>query len=231
MDYHQYILNLKSGPIQYELAPDDYGHRGNLKMVNHDFPYSIRPTEFDFLKNLVIDYDLKNGYEVATAFGISTTALGLGFKETGGKLVSMDAYVEEGVNSFWTYHTHSPVLYPNSDGYKSAKYLIKHFGLQDNVFLEVGWSPNDTEKCIHKHISEPLDFVFIDGGHFPEQLIKDLESIRPLLAPEYIIVLHDNFPDMITSKVSQYIQQTFGALPTTVVYEPLGNNMSIIIKK
>ena len=79
MNYHQYILDLKSGPIQYELGPGDYGLCGNIKMTNHDFPLSISPTEFDILKNLIIDYDLKNGYEVATAFGISTTALGLGF--------------------------------------------------------------------------------------------------------------------------------------------------------
>ena len=52
MDYHQYILDLKSGPVQYELAPEDYGLYKNLKMVNHDFPYSIRPTQFSFLKNL-----------------------------------------------------------------------------------------------------------------------------------------------------------------------------------
>lgn len=231
MNYHQYFLDLKSGPVQYELAPGDYGLRKNLKMTNHDFPYSIRPTEFNFLKNLVIDYDLKNGYEVATAFGISTTALGLGFKETGGKLVSMDAYVEEGVNSYWSYQNQNPTLYYDTDGYKSAQYLIEHFGLKDNVFLEIGWSPNDTERSIRKHITEPLDFVFIDCGHFPEQLIKDLESIRPLLAPEYIIVLHDNFPNMMTPQVNHYIQQTFGTLPTIVVPEPLGNNMSVIIRK
>ena len=81
MNYHQYILDLKSGPIQYELGPGEYGLCRNLKMTNHDFPYSIRPTEFNFLKNLIIYYNLKNGYEIATEFGISTTELSLGFKE------------------------------------------------------------------------------------------------------------------------------------------------------
>jgi predicted O-methyltransferase YrrM len=231
MNYHQYILDLKSGPVQYELAPGDYGLRKNLKMTNHDFPYSIRPTEFNYLKNIVVDYNLKNGYEIATAFGVSTTALGLGFKQTGGKLVSMDAYVEEGVNSYWTYQNQNPTLYYDTDGYKSAQYLIEHFDLKDNVFLEIGWSPNDTTDRIRKHITEPLDFVFIDCGHFPEQLIKDLESIRLLLAQEYIIVLHDCFPFMLTPEVNQYIEQNFGILPTIVVPEPLGNNMSVIIRK
>jgi hypothetical protein len=135
MNYYNYFLSLRNGPVQYELAPGAYGLRKNLKMTNHDFPYSIRPTEFNFLKNLIVDFNLKNGYEVATAFGISTTALGLGFKETGGKLVSMDAYVEEGVNSYDTYRTQNPTLYYNTDGYKSAEYLIEHFGLKNNVFF------------------------------------------------------------------------------------------------
>ena len=51
MDYFEYLLNLENNPVKYEYAPNDYGKRKNLKMVGHDFPYSIRPTEFEFLKN------------------------------------------------------------------------------------------------------------------------------------------------------------------------------------
>jgi len=231
MDYFENLLNLKDGPVQYEIAPGEYGLGKNLKMVGHDFPYSIRPTEFEFLKNTIVEYNCKNGFEIATAFGISTTALGLGFKQTGGKLVSMDAYIEEEVNSFWTYENQNPSLFYDADGYKSANYLIEHFDLKDNVFLEIGWSPNDTEKCIKKHITEPLDFVFIDGGHFPDQLIKDIEAIYPLLDKEYIIVLHDIFPEFMTPKVIKFLKKLFGVLPIIKIKEPLGNNMSIIIKK
>ena len=59
-------------------------------MENHIFPLSIRYDEFEFLKNLIIKYNLKSGFELATAFGVSTVALGIGFIKTGGKLVTMD---------------------------------------------------------------------------------------------------------------------------------------------
>ena len=229
MNIYDYLKNLKSGPVFYEDAPN--GFTRNLKMVGHDFPYSIKPTEFSFLKSLVIDYDLKNGYEVATAFGISALAAGLGFKETGGKLVTMDAYVEESVNSHWSYQGNGPSVHHDTDGYKSAKFLMEHFSLKDNVFLEVGWSPDDTESCIRKHITEPLDYVFLDGGHFPGQFIQDLESIRPLLADEYVLVLHDNFPKMFTPEVIEYLDNTFGKQPDIILPQPLGNNLSIYFNK
>lgn len=229
MHIYDYLKNLKSGPVFYEEAPSIFGR--NLKMVGHEFPYSIRPTEFSFLRNLVIDYDLKNGYEVATAFGISSLAAGLGFKETGGKLVTMDAYIEEKYDSFWTYQFDNPSTHPDMDGYKSAKFLMEHFGLEDTVFLEVGWSPDDTESCIRKHITEPLDYIFIDGGHFPGQFIQDMESIIPLLADEYIIAVHDNFPNMFTPEVIDYLETTFGKQPDIILPEPLGHNLSIYFNK
>jgi hypothetical protein len=36
---------------------------------------------------------------------------------------------------------------------------------------------------------------------------------------------------MMTHEVNHYIEQTFGILPTIIIPEPLGNNMSIILKK
>jgi len=84
------ILNLTDGPVQYELT-----EMGHIKMVNHLYPYSIKEREFNFLRDLIAHNNLKNGFECATAFGISSLALGLGFKETGGKCVTMDAYIEE----------------------------------------------------------------------------------------------------------------------------------------
>jgi hypothetical protein len=120
----------------------------------------------------VTTYNLKRGYECATAFGVSSTAAGLGFKKTGGKLVTMDAYVEELYDNCNSYRGVEAVTHPNSDDYKSAKFLHKHFGLEETVFCEVGWSPRDTAQTISKHFApeEKLDFVFIDAGHFPEQV-------------------------------------------------------------
>ena len=148
------ILELIDGPVTYS----DSG-RGNLKMSNHPYPYSIKEEEFNFLRNLIVEHNLQRGYECATAFGISSTALGLGFKETGGKIVTMDAYIEESKGNPGHYRDMQREVYDKADGYKSVKYLIEQFGLEDTLFPEIGWSPDDTETCIRRHFSEPLDFV------------------------------------------------------------------------
>jgi predicted O-methyltransferase YrrM len=222
------IISTENGPVQYELVRSWFG-ANSMKMTNHKFPYSITETEFEFLKDLIIMYNLKSGYEIATAFGVSSTGIGLGFKETGGKLVTMDAYIEENANNCESYKDYKPAVYENMDGYKSAKFLIKEFGLEDTVFLEVGWSPNDTESVIRKHISEPLDFVFIDGGHFPNQLINDISSVVPLLADKYVIAFHDMYPGVFDESVNEHIRKTFGKDVQVAVPEPYGYNLSIIM--
>lgn len=222
------ILSLENGPVQYESVQSWFG-ANSMKMRNHNFPYSITETEFEFLKDLIIMYDLKSGYEVATAFGVSSIGIGLGFKQTGGKLVTMDAYIEEDSGDCESYQDYSPSVYEDMDGYKSANFLIKEFSLEENVFLEVGWSPNDTETAIKKHISTPLDFIFIDGGHFPNQVVDDISSIVPLLGEKYIIAFHDMYPDIFDSSVKDYIKSTFGEHVQIVVPEPYGYNLSIIM--
>ena len=96
-------------------------------MLQHPYPYSILQEEFDFLKNIIVENNLKCGYECATAFGISSLAIGLGFKQTGGKCVTMDAYIEEKCEDPGKYKNFEKQVYEQDDGYKSVKYLIEKF--------------------------------------------------------------------------------------------------------
>jgi predicted O-methyltransferase YrrM len=217
------IIELKNGPVKYE-----WTNEASIKMVGHTYPYSLKEEEFFYLRDIIIKYNLKTGYELATAFGVSTTAIGLGFKQTGGKLVTMDAYVEEHCDSWLVYRDMPPQVYPDKDGYKSANHLIKHFGLEDHVITEVGWSPNNTEEVIKKHLTDKIDFVFIDGGHFPDQVIKDVEVLIPMLADKYLIAFHDNYPQVFDHKVNDFLMRNFGKLPEIVVAPPTGYNLSII---
>lgn len=218
------ILELKDGPIKY----DKVGN-GNIKMANHPYPYSIKKQEFEFLTKLIVDNNLKRGYECATAFGISSTALGLGFKQTGGKIVTMDAYIEEKTGNPGHYENFEREVYDKSDGYKSVKYLIEHFGLQDTLFPEIGWSPDDTETCIRKHFSEPLDFVFIDAGHFPDQMIKDIDAFLPLLADKYVLAFHDIYPNSFSQKVHDHLFEKTGHKVTIEIPFPAGENLGVVI--
>ena len=46
------ITDLKDGPVQYEMTGT-----GNIKMVQHPYPYSIKRAEFDFLTNLIKEHN------------------------------------------------------------------------------------------------------------------------------------------------------------------------------
>ncbi len=65
------ILEFNDGPVKYEKSG-----RGHIKMVGHGVPLSIMQEEWDFLHNTIVDNDLQRGFELATAFGISGSAIG-----------------------------------------------------------------------------------------------------------------------------------------------------------
>ena len=227
------IIRLEWGPVKYEIRPLFNGNIQNwyVGMAGYDFPRSIYLDEFEYLKKLIVDYDLKNGYEVATAFGLSAVALGLGFKQTGGQLVTMDAYIEESEDTMKEYRWDGPMFRTDAMGYKSANFLMEHFGLKNYVKVEIGYSPNDVGRILAKSLTGKLDFVFIDAGHFPEQLMKDLDAVIPFLADEYVIALHDCFEYMVTPEVEEYILEKFGQKIEIVVPYPKGYDLGVIIKK
>ncbi len=230
------ITELKWGPVQYWLN----GYRSHydseiienycIAMRNHMFPLSVRYDEFEFLKNLIVKYNLKSGFELATAFGVSTTALGLGFKQTGGKLVTMDAYVEERVDGYGQNYENTTTNF-DADGFKSVNYLIEHFRLKDVVNPQIGWSPTDVKDVIDRHSKKTFDFLFLDGGHSPEQVIRDLFAIRPFMEKEFVIVLHDYFDNVFTEEVKTVVHNLFGIEPIIELEQPFGDNMAVIYNK
>ena len=224
-EYFEKIVALTDGPVQYQYT----GNR-NLKMVQHDYPYSIKYEEFEYLMNLISDHNLKRGYECATAFGVSSLALGLGFKKTGGKCVTMDAYIEEKCKDPGKYQDFEREVYDQADGYKSVKYLIDKFEVNDNLFPEIGWSPDDTESVIKKHFGEEkLDFVFIDAGHFPEQMIKDIDAFIPHLAEKYVLAFHDVYPWSFSDAVHAHLEKKLGKKVQVVIPHPAGENLGVVI--
>lgn len=204
--YHRLIDLSQDKEIKYEV----HGMGHSLKMVNHPNPVSITHAEFHFIKDFIIRNNLKTGYEVATAFGISALAAGLGFKETGGKLVTMDAYIEEQYNKDLGY-IGKQETYQDSDGYKSTKTLLKEFDLESVVYPTVGWSPIDTKSNISQIFdlsTQKLDFVFIDAGHWNEALLLDVDSIRDLVDEKFVVFIHDwhVFSEDCKTKISEILQ-------------------------
>lgn len=203
-----------------------------LRMKKHLQPWSIKNTEFDFLYNTIIENNLKCGYEVATAFGISSLAAGLAFKQTGGKLVTMDAYIEEKYNDCSAYTNiehYKPKNKP--DGLIVTEYLIKKYNLEGVVFPEIGWSPSDTDLVLSKNFDltkNKLDYIFIDAGHWDDAAIKDINSVIPYLSNDCHIFFHDIH--CFTDKFFNHIKNTLGAKCEVVVALPLGFNLAKIKK-
>ena len=217
------IVKLESGPVSYETTT-----KGNLKMKGHTVPLSIFQSEFDFIHNTIVENNLQRGFELATAFGISGLAAATAFKKTGGKLVTMDAYIEEKCGDAGTYKDFERTVYEKSDGYKSVKFLIEQFDLESTMIPEIGWSPDDVESIITKNYDEKLDFVFLDAGHFSEQIIKDIEAIRPFLAEKFIFIFHDVYPWSFDETAQQHVENVFGKRVEIVLPFPQGENMGIL---
>lgn len=172
-----------------------------LSMVKHPQPVSITEREFNFITEFIVKHDLKKGFEVATAFGISALAGGLGFKETGGRLITMDSYVEEVYNDCDGYR-HNPVrqhfdtnpINGDPDGYILCNNILTEFELNQMVITCIGASPNDIYITLRETIGNRLaclDYVFIDAEHNDLALLTDLSAIAPFLGIRHAIFIHD----------------------------------------
>jgi predicted O-methyltransferase YrrM len=218
MNYHKLVELSQQSEIKYQIH--SMGHA--LKMVEHANPVSITYKEFLFIKEFIVNHKLKCGYEVATAFGISALSAGLGFKETGGKLVTMDAYIEEKYDYDLGY-IGKQETYQDADGYKSTQFLINQFDLKETIIPKIGWSPTDTKQVISEVFdlqSQKLDYVFIDAGHWNEALLMDVESIVDLLADKFVVFMHDwqVFSELCKNKISNMLKcsitaATSGGMP------------------
>lgn len=166
----------------------------SLKLSNHYHPWSMREHEGRIVYDLIVENELKSGFEIATAFGISASVIGQALNKTGGKLVTMDAYVEENFNYSGGYDINTKLVKDiDADGFKMAKSLIEALGISDNVSLEIGWSPDDTATIIERGFpNSKLDFVFIDGGHTKEQIDADVKAVWPYLGDDCILLFHDH---------------------------------------
>jgi len=179
------LIELPNHPTPLEFSP-----KGHLKFRDKPYPWSIVEKEFDFLYNTIAENNLKRGFEACTGIGMSALAAGLAMKQTGGLLVTIDAYIEEHIGSPH-YANQTPMVIENSMGFKNINFLIAHFQLENHLIPEVGWSPDDVPTKIEKHFTAPLDYVFIDGGHFDHQVLKDIKCILPYTNQETHWLFHD----------------------------------------
>ena len=131
--------------------------------------------------------------EIGGYCGLSTVFLGLGVRERGGLLVSIDHHRgSEEHQPGQEYH--DPDLYDRNlgcmDSLRAFRETIRRAGLEGTVLPIVASSA-----LAAKAWTTPLALVFIDGGHSRAAALQDYRSWAPMVAPGGVLAIHDIFFD------------------------------------
>lgn len=224
------LLDRRMKPIREQLERVLFPHHEPLseldwmyKLKTKKFPYSLTDEEGMILFKLVADQKFTEGYEIATAFGFSSFFLGLAFQQNGGRLVSVDAYIEESQEDYLydpaLARAHAEQLQrlmlagSNEElpaGLRFALNGAKTLGIDGCTSYRVGFSPDGVPALLQ---GRTLDFAFIDGGHFGDQPLRDVEAVAPFLHPErFLLVFHDTHCDAVARGVHHAAQLTGGRI-------------------
>ncbi|MFK8111132.1 MAG: class I SAM-dependent methyltransferase [Rubripirellula sp.] len=182
------------------------------RLPDRKFPYSLTFEEGMMFHYLVAANDLRSGYEIATAFGLSSFFLATAFEKTSGHLLSVDAYIEEELEDF-IYDLESTRRHVEKirglqqerrhdllpRGLQFALEGAATLKIESVVDYRVGCSPEGVPELLG---DRQLDFAFIDGGHFGEQPVLDVQSVLPSLNPtKFLMMFHDTQCEAVAKAV------------------------------
>lgn len=131
--------------------------------------------------------------EVGAWCGKSALYLGAAAEETSSVLYSLDHHRGSEENQEGWEHF-DPTLVDPFDGRLNTlstwQRTIATARLEETVVGLVGHS-----SVVARHFAQPLDLVFIDGGHAPDVAFADYESWSTKVVPEGLLLIHDVFKD------------------------------------
>lgn len=138
-----------------------------LPMLKH-LPYrhggmNVPASDGRLLYDIIKKHGYKKGLEIGTSNGYSALWLGLAFKETGGKLLTIEIEPQRA---------------------REARENFKHAGLDDVIESRV----NDALREI-PYLQGPFDFVFIDA--WKPDYEKYLKLVLPKMKPGGVITAHN----------------------------------------
>jgi MMP 1-O-methyltransferase len=131
--------------------------------------------------------------EIGSYCGKSTAYLGLGVREGGGVLFSIDHHRgSEEQQPGQQYY--DPDLFDQASGrvdtFRLFRRTLEAAGLEDTVVAMVG-----TSVAAARLWTMPLSLVFIDGGHSYPTVFSDYTSWMPHVMPGGFLLIHDIFPN------------------------------------
>lgn len=202
-----------------------------VKMYREKFTYpaSVSPSQGEFLKSLMCNIAPKNVVEIGCFTGISTIWLAAGLEQTGGagNINSIDLF--EDIIPAPPYHR---AYLPNPLEY--AQNSIASAQLAHRVKFHKSNSVAAGER-IHEILSEPIDFIYIDGDHTKEGCEKDFMLFYPHVAIGGYIVLHDIYPEYCNwdgprYTIDKYIKNSPHFELMEVQTSPVNYGMAVIRK-
>jgi len=178
----------KSG-ILFETGRCHPSHNG--LSVNGKLPFSISECEFNYMKDYILKHNLKNGYELATGTGISAIGIGYALEQNGGKLVTIDSYLEDEIQD-------QPI---NNVRLGSTNYAMDR---NNTMFLSLGLSKIKTykrfspacEDVLDDEFNNDIDFVFLDCPKDSSDFIRDISILKDRINKEnfqYLYMIHTAF--------------------------------------
>jgi MMP 1-O-methyltransferase len=131
--------------------------------------------------------------EIGSWCGKSALYLGAAAEETSSVLYSLDHHRGSEENQLGWEHFDASLVDP-VDGRLNTlatwQRSIANAGLESTVVGLVGFST-----VVAAHFAQPLDLLFIDGGHGRDVAWADYENWSPKVVPGGLLLIHDVFED------------------------------------
>lgn len=131
--------------------------------------------------------------EIGSYCGRSAAYLGMGCRENGGILFSIDHHRGSEEQQPGEEYFDPELLDPHTgliDTLPLFRKTIAALGLEDTVIPIIAKSA-----VIARNWSTPLSLVFIDGGHTIEAALADYDGWASQIMPHGFLVIHDLFPN------------------------------------
>jgi hypothetical protein len=131
--------------------------------------------------------------EIGSYCGRSAAYLGMGCREAGGILFSVDHHQGSEEQQPGQEYYDPDLLDPATGRINTFPLFyktIRELSLEDNVIPIVARS-----EVVARFWSTPLSLIFIDGGHTVETVFTDYNAWVSHLLPGGYLILHDIFPD------------------------------------
>jgi predicted O-methyltransferase YrrM len=186
------------------------------------------------LYHTIVANGLKSGFEISTAFGYSSAYISSALKKNGGKLTTMDCYIEEALEDaeyVWDGQYESLIAKTDETrkaaangtvphGLRMAKEMAEVLGNSDSVAFQIGVSPQN----VGDFLSGKIDFAFIDGGHHGDQPTLDFKAVEPFLAPKCVVFFHDNG----APEIEKAVRECSASLGTEAVLLPTRYQLTLV---